>query len=87
MDQSLQTPEQQAWLPKLLGYDFTNYKPGVENVATSTFSRSMYIAQFDPCNLWVEILKKAIFAESKLRAIMKQCAENPGSAGNYAVHN
>ena len=39
LDQNLQTPEQQKWLPKLLGYDFKiKYKPGKENIPADCLS-------------------------------------------------
>lgn len=41
MDQAIQSPEQQHWLHKFLGYDFTiEYKPKVDNVAAYSLSRS-----------------------------------------------
>ncbi|MCI91268.1 hypothetical protein A2U01_0112562, partial [Trifolium medium] len=45
MDQSLQTPEQQGWLHKFLGYDFKiEYKPGKENLAADALSRMFMMA-------------------------------------------
>ncbi|GAU23864.1 hypothetical protein TSUD_369720 [Trifolium subterraneum] len=40
MDQSLQTPEQQAWLHKFIGFDFhIEYKPGRDNIPADALSR------------------------------------------------
>ncbi|XP_073225683.1 uncharacterized mitochondrial protein AtMg00860-like [Cicer arietinum] len=45
MDKKLQTPEQQQWLHRFLGYDFTiEYKPRMDNLAADALSRVMYLS-------------------------------------------
>jgi len=45
MDQVLQTPEQQQWMHKLMGYDFViEYKPGPQNSGVDALSRLDYFA-------------------------------------------
>jgi len=47
LDQSLQTPEQQACFHKFNGYDFwIEYKPGKDNVAADALSRVFVEASF-----------------------------------------
>jgi len=45
LEQNLQTPEQQQWLPKFLGHDITiQYKPRRENVPPDALFRSLMMA-------------------------------------------
>jgi len=60
LDQTLQTPEQQQWLPKFLGYDFTiQYFPGKENIPADALSRSFAMAWSEPVNYWLKAVADA----------------------------
>jgi hypothetical protein len=86
MDQSLQTPEQQEWLHRFLGYDFTiEYKPGKDNLAADALSRVMSLSWSEPENSIVRQLKETLQRDSKLQVIMQQCVEQPLLHPNYSV--
>lgn len=87
-DQTIQTPEQEEWLPKLMGFHFTiEYKPGKTNVVADALSRSFFMAVSSPVFSIVEEIKKAVQADEGLRQIIKDCTENPGSQPLYSVRN
>ena len=66
LEQTLQTPEQQQWLPEFLGYDFTiQYKSGRENIPADALSRSLFIAWSEPTNHWLAKVA-AVTKEEKL---------------------
>lgn len=45
LEQNLQTLEQQAWLHKFIGFDFTiEYKPGKDNLIANASSRVSLVA-------------------------------------------
>ena len=64
MDQTLQTPEQQQWMHKLMGYDFViEYKPGKQNVGADALSRMDCFALYlQECAL-VSTLKYQLVAD------------------------
>ncbi|GAU37387.1 hypothetical protein TSUD_22610 [Trifolium subterraneum] len=75
MEQTLQTPEQQEWLHKFLGYDFTiEYKPGKENVAADALSRLMTLSWSEPKCQFVEQVKTALHKDSQMKEILLKCA-------------
>jgi hypothetical protein len=88
LDQSLQTPEQQAWLHKFIGFDFQiEYKPGKENVADDALSRVMTLSWSEPQIAILEEIKMAIQSNAELMDIMKACTTNPQIQTHYAERN
>ncbi|WVZ03870.1 hypothetical protein V8G54_024676 [Vigna mungo] len=83
MDQSLQTPDQQAWLPKFLGYDFTiEYKPRKDNQAADALSRSFFMAWSNRETNLMSKIKQATPLDPHLQDVIQACA-----AGNPPNHN
>lgn len=79
--QTIQTPKQEYWLSKLVGYDFEiRYRPGHDNVVANALSQVELIA-LQPINIscphfdLIEDLKKIIIVDPKLVAIQAQLEE------------
>jgi len=87
-DQVVHTPEQQNWLHKLIGYDFTiEYKPGKENVAADSLSRSFMMAISQPKLQLLPELREAMAQDHHLRDIMQLCLQNNPPSPYYSVLN
>jgi hypothetical protein len=75
MDQSLQTPEQQAWLHKFIGYDFTiEYKQGKDNVAADALSRVCVMAWSTAEVTLLDELRNGIKKDNALQGILNNIA-------------
>jgi hypothetical protein len=75
MDQSLQTPEQQAWLHKFIRYDFTiEYKPGKDNVAADALSRVCVMAWSTAEVTLLDELRNDIKKDNALQGILNNIA-------------
>jgi hypothetical protein len=85
LDQSLQTPEQQAWLHKLLGYDFKiEYKPGKDNQAADALSRMFMFAWSEPHSMFLEELKTTLSSDTHLKQLMDSY-NNSSEPTHYSV--
>ncbi|CAJ2652292.1 unnamed protein product [Trifolium pratense] len=85
-DQSIQTPEQQHWLHKFLGYDFTiEYKPGVDNIAADSLSRSFCFALSVQTSQLVAMIHTAVNDDPALAEIRNQCLLGTNTAPHYQV--
>lgn len=77
MDQSPQTPEQQAWLHKFLGYDFKiEYKPGKDNQAADALSRVFMFAWSERHSLFLEELKTKLRGDPHIKQLMEDYANS-----------
>lgn len=86
LDQSLQTPEQQAWLHKFIGYDFKiEYKPGRDNIAADALSRVMVLSWSEPQNQLLQQLKDELAQQDQLANTVRLCQNNAPPDTNYSV--
>jgi len=85
-DQSIQTLKQQQWFPKFLGYDFTiEYKPGVDNIAADSLSRSFCFALSVQTPQLVVMIHTALTKDPALADIRNQCLLGTNNASYYHV--
>ncbi|CAH9143923.1 unnamed protein product [Cuscuta epithymum] len=85
-DQAINTPEQQKWLQKLLGYDFSiEYKLGKENIGADSLSRSFLLALSQPKLQLLTDLRAALLEDAQLKTILQLCSQNQQPDPNYSV--
>jgi hypothetical protein len=88
MDQSLQTPEQQQWLHKFLGYDFTiEYKPSKENLAADALSRLMTLSWSEPQCQIIPQVKEVLKVDTQWSEIIQKCLTQGGSYLQYTFRD
>lgn len=88
LKQALQTPEQQAWLPKFLGFDFTiEYKPGKENLTADALSIMLMVAWSEPQHHILQELRTEIQNHESLSEIAKACLANSATDPHYQVRD
>ena len=85
MQQAIQTPEQQRWLWKLVGFDFDiEFKPGVLNGPADALSRmpiASYTALFSesiPQLILWEAIKQAYKQDTEATTLLERISKEPG---------
>lgn len=86
LDQSLQTPEQQSWLHKFLGFDFRiEYKPGKDNIAANALSRVLFMAWSEPRSKFLQEFQKEIETNEQAAAILRAYLDNAPMDPHFTV--
>lgn len=83
--QTIQTPEQQRWLFKLLGYDFDiQYKPGTMNGPADALSHAQHVpchtlfASSQPHPILWDAIRRAYTTHSETELLKTEVLANPG---------
>nr|GEV63184.1 Ty3/gypsy retrotransposon protein [Tanacetum cinerariifolium]GEV63232.1 Ty3/gypsy retrotransposon protein [Tanacetum cinerariifolium] len=87
-DQTIQTPEQQALLPKLIGYNFRiEYKAGTSNGGADGLSRCFDFALSTSQATIVKDIQAALATSSLISSIINQVEKDPVAMSSYQVKN
>lgn len=81
IEQTLHTPEQQPWLHKFLGFDFTiEYKPEKDNLTADALSRVCLVAWYESHihtqTQFLTDLHSALQQDSHLSLVIQQCLDH-----------
>ena len=90
MSQVIQTPKQQTYLVKLLGYDYEiRYKPGVSNVVADALSRlpsgeflSFTVPHFD----FLDTFRRSLTADNQYCDLLTAIQTRPADHPSLSVH-
>ena len=87
-DQVIQTPEQQEWLPKLMGYHYSiEYKPGAQNQAADALSRSYFFAFSVPRASIIDDIYLELRSSSELQDLLHRFHVDPMTMPHYFVRD
>lgn len=85
-DQVLQTPEQEACLPKLMGYRFSiEYRPGKTNAAADALSRVSLMALSSTSHTFMDTLYDTLHSSPLIQKLHDQIITNPASLPLYSI--
>ena len=92
LHQTIQTPKQQRWLCKLVGYDFDiEYKPGVFNGPTDALSRmnrvtySALFSKWHPQPVLWDAIRQAYEKDTDTMSLIESISKEPGSHRNFVI--
>lgn len=82
----IQTLEQQVYLSKLLGYDYTiQYKAGKNNVVADAQGHFFILSM--PRFLFLDKLRKSLQDNSEFVSLLADVHANPATFPLYSIHN
>ena len=91
MSQTIQTPEQQTYLVKLLGYDYTiRYKPGAHNVVADALSRvptGEFLSLTVPHCDFLDTLRQALMADTQYQELLHEIQTAPAAHHGLSIRN
>ncbi|KAL4569364.1 hypothetical protein LXL04_025000 [Taraxacum kok-saghyz] len=91
LTQTIQTPEQQKWLTKLMRYTFElHYKPGKQNKVADALSRiepPTLLALSGPSATWLNELRSYLTTNSEGKRLAEQLEHQPTSLPNHSIQN
>lgn len=93
ISQIVQTPEQQVYLSKLLGYDYLiQYKAGKHNVVADALSRPIAEPEGQclvlsmPNFIFLEQLQQSLTNNTEFLSLLQQIQQHPTSHIDYTIH-